>query len=577
MSATWMVTQRLFTQEGEMNEQLNKTCSRPPALPGVMYSRRDREGTPPAGPALFDSSQAQSRSETAHPGSPNITSKDEKNEMNQPDSPNPAGPRPVRTYRRELYVARKEEEPVQASVKLLLDTGLSRSPVVFYFWGNAGLGKTFFLKHLQENAARLDILPLYYCFDWQKTDVLADLASELAGQASASGKVLPAPTTSSASEDAPEKKSTDFLSVAKQLVDLAKGTTGPALLLLLDDIDLPLEENENKRCREAWQQIETQLVEPLVTRRCIVASTGKTKIPAWSRYEIQRRLNDEHDRLFSTFDAGQVAGQIEKAGYQLSAEAIQKIIHFACGIPRLVDLLADLFAGWAGRRGLPGHDTELTEWDKEMEQLLAGYETELIPEEKVQMDLNTLYPLRSFIVETLRYMLPERDPGLRDRPDLYFLSYIRDLDKSTDVISYDSVRRAYVILPWVRKMINQRALMQYRNNSQSSDFYRLHETAASMYWEWAKDTPKVSEVYLLEIIFHRAEQYQADKNIDKLAKALKEVTEFASRNLHARRLGILQSNFATDGEIRELLPRDQWEKVELALQAEPAQPASPAA
>lgn len=126
-------------------------------------------------------------------------------------------------------------------------------------------------------------------------------------------------------------------------------------------------------------------------------------------------------------------------------------------------------------------------------------------------------------------------------------------------------------------MINQRALMQYRSRPQESKYYTLHDTAASMYWEWAKDMPKVSEEYLLEIIFHRAEQYQADEDIEKLAKALKEVTEFAKRNLHARRLGLLQSAFAGDDEIRGLLPRDQWEKVKLALQVESAPPVPSAA
>lgn len=576
MSVTWMIMERLFTPGGEMDELFARTRNRPPVLQGVMYSHRDREGTPPAGPALFDSGEEQVGPWTAYPGSQNTQTEEERNEMNKPDSLIPTGPRPVRTYRRELYVARKEEEPVQEGVRLLLDTGLARSPVVFYFWGNTGLGKTFFLRHLQD-ASRPDILPLYYRFDWQNPDILADLARELAGQASASGKVLPAPTTSSASEDAQEKKTMDFLSVAKQLVDLAKGTTGPALLLLLDDIDLPVEENENRRCREAWQQIETQLVEPLITRRCIVVSTGRTKTPGWSRYEIQRRLNDEHDQLLSTFNEEQVTGQIEKAGYQLSGESLREIVHFSCGIPRLVDLLADLFAGWNGKRDLSRRAKENTEWDKEMEQLLAGYENELVPEERVRMDLSILYPLRSFIVETLRYMLPKRDRDLADRPDLYYLSYIRDLDRSTDVISYDSDRRAYVIRTEVRRMINQRALMQYRSRPQESKYYTLHDTAASMYWEWAKDMPKVSEEYLLEIIFHRAEQYQADEDIEKLAKALKEVTEFAKRNLHARRLGLLQSAFAGDDEIRGLLPRDQWEKVKLALQVESAPPVPSAA
>lgn len=488
---------------------------------------------------------------------------EEMNAMNQPDAPKPTGSRPIRPYRGDLYVKRVEEERVLASIRLLVETGLTRPPSVFYFWGSAGLGKTFFLKHLREaegvestNAPDARLLTLYYDFDWGKKDVLGDLTRELVRQAP---MYLRAPSTAGAPSG--------FAALTQQLIDISRNPSAPALLLLLDNIDQPGEEAQNG-LPDPWQQIETQLVEPLVTRRCIVVSTGSRQNPRWSRYEIRRRLNEEAQQPLSPFTLEQVKEQIRRAGYKLDERVYKDIYDLSGGIPSLVDLIADNFAVWIDAGKQMNRTTRPLEWYQMMHRLLTTSENVLIADEKVREDLDILFPLRSFRVETLRYMLSSRRAELKGQPDLFFLDYIRKLDKRTDAVWYDSSRRAYVTSPAVRKIIDQRALMQSRQNNDRA-YWELHETAARMYWEWAKDTPKVSEDYLLEIIYHRARQYQDERKMDRLTTALNEVFDFARRNLHARRLENLKTLFLADDEIHSLLPESVWEQARKALAEEP--------
>jgi len=81
-----------------------------------------------------------------------------------------------------------------------------------------------------------------------------------------------------------------------------------------------------------------------------------------------------------------------------------------------------------------------------------------------------------------------------------------------------------------------------------------------MYWEWATDTPKVSDKYLVEIIFHYALEYLAHKDPERLVKNLEKVIRFAQTRLNPNRYSLLLEALEEDQEIKENLPIREYQK-----------------
>lgn len=472
-------------------------------------------------------------------------------------------------YQNALYVQRQAIEKIVLNIKVLADTGILSSPAIYYLFSCAGSGRTFVLESLRasfaKNSHEFPVIPLYYSFDWKKKDLLQDLAERLFEQINQLEinerykAVLNQKISGANSLDR-------FALLCRKFFDLAKISRGPTFLFLLDNIDFPNDEAYQEDCQSAWAQIETKLIEPLITRRCMVISTGENKASPWSRYDIRTRLADEQDSFLPLFDLAQTHEQLNKAGYPFDEIQCSEIAKLSAGIPRLSIAIADLFSRLAAAGENIDFQLSNADWREAMDMLYAACEEEFCQDQTVWEDLEILYPLRSVRVETVRHMLTSLNPDLRAYPDLYFRDRLRRLDSRTGIVWYDSRLKAYIIHPAIRDVINRHALI--RRDGGYSD---LHASAARMYWEWAQDTPKVSEVYLLEVIYHSASQYQAGFDLTRLEAAIAEICAFARHNLSQRRLTDLIGALSRDAEIHELLPPTVWGQAMSALQAAPGE------
>ena len=401
------------------------------------------------------------------------------------------------------------------------------------------------------------ILPLYYDFNWNRDNLLEDFVAELVRQCA--GYVAELALT-------PDRTSgkVSLSGLSQHLVELSKGGNTPVPLLLLDNINLPIEERTHEARKKIWLQIEAQLIEPLITRRGMVVSTGSSSSLPWQRYEIQRRVNPERERFLLPFNVEQACAQIQQAGYQLSERCCAQIQQLSAGIPGLIDRIARVYSGEPVDQQEAEISLKPRGWCEQMQQIYTRFMVDVLPDADVRQDLDILFPLRSLRVETLRYLLTSRKPALKSQSDFYFREALHKLTAQSETIWYVPDLRACVIAPVVRKMIDWGVLVRSRLE-QNQSYWELHQNAAGMYWDWAKDTPKVSEEYLLEILFHRAKQFLFTGDQKKLSSALSEVTAFAGRNLHVRRKLDLREAFRVDDELHDLLPLELWERTLLEL------------
>jgi hypothetical protein len=336
------------------------------------------------------------------------------------------------------------------------------------------------------------------------------------------------------------------------LRSLAKLSTRFVLLLLLDAADtVPA---------SVWEELETQLIEPVVLGgNALVIVAGRRQVPRWRRFEVRRRVMEPEKSHLRAFDRQAVINQINKLDYRIP---IDLLLPYTAGNPLLVEAIAWHIRAWTPQDKKPDQ-ASLNQHRGDLLQILSAYEQQLL--EHVPSDLKpVLYavsPLRFYRLESLRFMLTKQSPEAGSRSEFYYLNTLRALDREIEVVWWDRECRAYATSETVRKVINRRWLLEDGKN-----YTARHGSALEMYWDWASDYAEASEDSILEIWFHLASVYLATGDLDQLRREAMEALSFAGEHLSSGHLLILQKQLEGDKELRDLLPEALFDELSQSLE-----------
>ena len=465
-----------------------------------------------------------------------------------------------RHYEPRSFVNRETELEIVAKKVRSAQGGTPISEPVINFWGVSGIGKTWLIRHihhlyrytppgkpstLQPTFALLLQFqpdPAAHTLDAVTRALARDALKQL-------GAVLEQEEVSDLSQAAETGKIDEFIravqSLSKRLIPL----------LLFD--------NAEKLESQAWENLEMQVIEPLVsTNRVLVVISGRRQAPRWRRFEVRRRVMESDTTQVLPFTHEGVERQLRSSNYHLPASSL---VEYSAGHPLLVDAVARNFDAWRVKSDAPLDDAHRSA----LVQILRAAEVKLLESIPAELRgvLYSIIPLRSYLGEALRYMLEEAGEEYRNLKDVYFVQLLRRLD-GTESVWWDKAQRAYTTSQVVRKLVNWRMLLE-----DSRAFIQIHRRALDMYWSWAQEIPKVSEDYLQEILFHLGMIYQADRDRKALQDSIATTLNFARKYLGSDRKMRLKQAIVGDGrregdqELRDLLSEDLFRKLSAELTA----------
>jgi hypothetical protein len=465
-----------------------------------------------------------------------------------------------RPYAPAFFVNRDDELlEIDKKVEQLQAGGTVPDPIV-NFWGVGGIGKTWLLQHLYHRyryqaepsiglpSLKRSTFALLYTFsDEPRTTSLTQAVKELGAQA-----LSQLPSSVSNEDHALLVRASETGNVEALLRSLAKLSTRFVLLLLLDAADtVPA---------SVWEELETQLIEPVVLGgNALVIVAGRRQVPRWRRFEVRRRVMEPEKSHLRAFDRQAVINQINKLDYRIP---IDLLLPYTAGNPLLVEAIAWHIRAWTPQDKKPDQ-ASLNQHRGDLLQILSAYEQQLL--EHVPSDLKpVLYavsPLRFYRLESLRFMLTKQSPEAGSRSEFYYLNTLRALDREIEVVWWDRECRAYATSETVRKVINRRWLLEDGKN-----YTARHGSALEMYWDWASDYAEASEDSILEIWFHLASVYLATGDLDQLRREAMEALSFAGEHLSSGHLLILQKQLEGDKELRDLLPEALFDELSQSLE-----------
>lgn len=454
---------------------------------------------------------------------------------------------PARFVNRGSEIEKVAARVRQAQVNLVTD------PVV-NFWGVKGIGKTWILRELQHRYAyhaesktasttlARSTCTLLYTFP-EEPSVLAleQVVREMATEALSQVSSALSPQEQNDLIKAQDQRDVDAL--VRALVALS-GRFVP--LILLDNTD---------KVREGdWENLESSLVEPLVsTGHILVVVAGRRQVPRWRRFEVRRRVMEPEESRVLPFDKQDVIKQLAQQEYQIPVDLF---FPYTAGNPHLVDAIAHHIASW--QKGAEGGALDQAWFDRHQSsllQILRASEAQLlenIPSGLMHV-LEAVSPLRFYRLEALRYMLLAQRIEPEGQSDGYYLNMLRALDQY-EIMWWDRHRRAYVTNQIVRQLMGQRQLLEDREK-----YAATHREAFQMYWNWVREYPRASEDFIGEILFHLACLYIADGDISELRSKAQTALLFAHEHLNPDRLLVVQmqlSDSKNDHELHDLLPED---------------------
>jgi hypothetical protein len=239
--------------------------------------------------------------------------------------------------------------------------------------------------------------------------------------------------------------------------------------------------------------------------------------------------------------------QLEKLNYSIPADLLYT---YTAGNPQFVDAFAQHIQAWKEKTQASVIDNKwISQHNKSFLDVLHLTEKELTKDvpNRLKQPLLSVAPLRFYRLEAMRYMLAKQNQTFQSEPDSLYLQYVRDLDQETEIVWWDRGRRAYVTSQVVRKLINRAKFLESR-----TDYISSHNHALEMYWQWAKEAPKTSDEFIIEILFHHANICEAQKDDRCLQQETEKVLEFARDNLNAERILVLQKQIEGDNELLEM-------------------------
>jgi hypothetical protein len=332
-----------------------------------------------------------------------------------------------------------------------------------------------------------------------------ELASELNGIAETSNRVT--------EKELPAR----FLRVSKYLDESL------IQVLLFDSVTLAL--------GDLFEQIERDLLEPiLMNRRAVIVTASRAPI-YWKRFECRRRVIDKE---VLPFDKQAMREQLDKWGIPDLTEAVYT---YSFGYPERTELLAETFRN------------SLVDSLHSMEQRLI----EGIPSE-AQTILGLITPLRRFRVESLAELARILLGDMHERkPTGYYLNVLRTLHE-TGLVEWRRDYRAYATNDLFRKIVNTRLRM-----TDHQRYITLHEASLRIYLEWISEYPRNSSEFIAEALFHLAILYKDTdkaKFLNGINRRLEDIGALPSEERKA-----IYSQLTDDRELAEALGVEQYSRI----------------
>lgn len=445
-----------------------------------------------------------------------------------------------RSYDPKLFVNRQPEiEKVQKRVRLAQSERTVSDSIINY-WGVRGIGKTWILRHLEHkfsyHVPSQEKHPSFTLFfEFQENELIEKFVNNLANQ-----------IISQLSTDAPQlvRKKLEGTQITGNLEELAEGI----LELSKKFTPLILLDNTEQVSTELWEQIEKLFFEPIVsTGRVLVILAGRRQIPRWRRFEVRRRLMESDKSQIRPFDKEDVLKQVENRKVSIPVELLYP---YTAGNPHLVDALVQYIQEQTRGSGKPRIDKSWINHHKQgILEVLQVIEKELTKgvSQRLKQPLLAVAPLRFYRLEAMRYMLAMQKPEFEAQPDSLFLQFLRDLDQETEIVWWDRGRRAYVTSEVVRRLLNR---VRYLEATQ--EYISAHSHALRMYSQWMSESPKTSDEFIIEILFHHASICELKKDVQCLREETAKALEFARDNLNTERILVLQKQIEGDSELLEL-------------------------
>lgn len=455
-----------------------------------------------------------------------------------------------RDYQANLFVNRHDEiETVENKIRLV-QSDQTVSDSIINYWGVGGIGKTWILRRLNDKFAYHDMHQDKYptfalLFDFRNYDeknLLVNFTKNLATQTLDQLASSPDFTT-------PMRQNLEDIQISKRerLEELAEAILGISQnftpLILLDHTEIV-----EKASPELWEEIEKLFLEPIVsTGKVVVVVAGRRQIPRWRRFEVRRRVMESEKSQIKPFDKQGVNKQLARLDDSISADILYP---YTAGNPQFVDAFARHIQLWKEKTETPVIDQEwINEHNNSLLKVLQLSKKELtqsVPTRLYQPFLSVI-SLRYYRLEAMRYMMTKQNQDFQSKPDSLYLQFVRDLAQETEIVWWDRARRAYVTSQVARKLINQTRYLEA-----PKEYMLFHNYALEMYWQWAQETPKTSDEFIIEILYHHAIICEVEKDINCLREQTAEVLKFTGDSLTTERILVLRNQIERDNELLEL-------------------------
>ncbi len=378
--------------------------------------------------------------------------------------------------------------------------GQAGAPVdepIVNFWGPAGIGKTWLLKHMREKytyprqstpAWQIPTCALLCDFGADRAptpdSVTQCLAAELLSQA---GPTLSTAECATLRWVAQAPNAGAFVTVLLDTVSPSRQRLCP--LILLDHCDTV--------GQDTWQQIEFDVIEPLVASDRVLFLTASRRpltLYNWKRFEVRRRATSWQRTCLAPFKDEDIEREVGLLEIDLDALhlPLKSLYPYTAGSPYVAQAMFELLVPPAEARRLPqqGEMTTVLEVVKAAErEMWKGVPGRLFAV------LDAIAPLRFFTREMVQDMLARMNTTLSRPPLLACNRLCQDLEQDTELVAWDTERSAYVMNAVLRRLIDAHRLLE------TPDLYEeRHEWALDWYRNQGQIYVAAKDV--LEIWFH---------------------------------------------------------------------------
>lgn len=442
------------------------------------------------------------------------------------------------------FVGRKEELGLVAMVAETIQNQSTPSNPVVSFWGVAGIGKTWLLKHLERTyryQSRESLsFAIYHTFENETGDPLPSLIRAITD--AIKQQITPLLTQ----EQERQLNAAAAQLNAATLVTLIRAVATQLIPVLLLD-------NTETLTADAWADVERKVIEPLAQHGRIIIVVAGRRSRQWARFEARRRAKSLRVEVLSQDGVQELLQR-----YHVDIDAAL-IYPYTAGTPDLVRDIVEFATGVEAGAVLDNQWVEklrphlLTMLNKFEERFVSNIDNKLRP------FLLATIPLRTYRLDAFSKMTAEveRAPALGSDVTL-----LRTL-ATTEAVWWDSPRRAYMTDPVGRRILDRKLLLQ-----DQTAYREKHRRAIEIYQASAEEFPFNSDEFILEAWFHLASLYASEQDETALLdgysapdgithlRGVEEWLDFAERYLRPDRLMILHQQFSAenDVELYDLMP-----------------------